>query len=434
MHVVVVGMNHRTAPIEVRERLALTDEARQAFSGSVGALASVDEHAILSTCNRLEVYAVVTRYHEALEHLVDLMARRADMRSDTLLSYLYNFHHHQAARHLFRVACGLDSMILGETQILGQVRDAYQAAQRDGTVGTVLHELFQRALRLGKRVHSESGLSRHAASVSSAAVELARRRLGDLKGRTVLVIGAGDMAELAADILHGQGAAVLVANRTAGRAEELAARFEGAAVALAELPQALARADIAIVSTAAPGHLLTAETVALAAAGRRSPLLLIDISMPRNIEPAAGQVPGVSLYHIDDLQAVVEENLRRREQEIPGVEAMVQDEVAGFSRWFEELYVVPLIRSLRLYAEEIRREEVDRLLARMPELDARQRRLVEAATASMVKRLLNEPTVRLRRYAGRDEAEMYVQALGDLFNLPGFERGPDGADAGAEGP
>lgn len=433
MHVVVIGMNHRTAPVEVRERLALTDGARRAFVQAVGALPSVDEHVILSTCNRLEVYAGVSRFHEAMEDLVDLLARRADMGSETLLSYLYTFHHHQAARHLFRVACGLDSMVLGETQVLGQVRESYQAAQEEGTAGKALHELFQRALRLAKRVHSETGLSRHAASISSAAVELARRRLGDLKGRTVLVVGAGDMAELAAEILHGEGAAVLVANRTRDRAEALAARFGGAAVPMEQLPQALGRADIAIVSTAAPGYLLTAGMAAAAAAGRAGPLLVIDISVPRNVDPAAGQVAGISLHDIDDLQAVVDENLRQREQEVPRVEAMIQDEVAAFSRWLEELYVVPLIRSLRGYAEEIRREEVERLLARLPELDERQRRLLEAATSAIVKRILNEPTARLRRYAGGDGAEMYVRALGDLFNLPGFGHGPAGLDAGSGG-
>lgn len=424
MHLVVIGMNHRTAPVEVRERLALTDDAREAFVRAVGGLPPVEEHAVLSTCNRLEVYAVVSRFHEAMESLVDLLARRADMPGEGLLAYLYTFHHHQAARHLFRVACGLDSMVLGETQILAQVREAYQAAQRDGTVGTVLHELFQRSLRLAKRAHTETGLSRHAASISSAAVDLARRLLGDLAGRAVLVVGAGDMAELAAEILHGQGAAVVVANRTPQRAEALARRFGGTAVPMADLPRVLRGADIAIVSTAAPGYVLTAADAAEAAAGRASPLVLIDISVPRNVDPEAGRVPGVRLYDIDDLQAVVDENLRQRQQEVPRVEAMIQDEVAAFSRWLEELYVIPLIRSLRGFAEEIRREEVERLLSRLPELGPRERRLVEAATLSIVNRILNEPTARLRRYAGGGAAELYVRALGDLFNLPGFGSGP----------
>src|SRR5690606_3788825 len=193
----------------------------------------------------------------------------------------------------------------------------------------------------------ETGLSRHAASISSSAVDLARRLLGDLAGRAVLVVGAGDMAELAAEILHGQGAAVVVANRTPQRAEALARRFGGTAVPMADLPRVLRGADIAIVSTAAPGYVLTAADAAEAAAGRASPLVLIDISVPRNVDPEAGRVPGVRLYDIDDLHAVVDENLRQRQQEVPRVEAMIQDEVAAFSRWLEELYVIPLIRSLR---------------------------------------------------------------------------------------
>ncbi|HEY8450540.1 MAG TPA: glutamyl-tRNA reductase [Bacillota bacterium] len=419
MQILAMGMNHKTAPIDVRERLALTEGTQGAFLDALRTSPAVNEGAVLSTCNRLEVYAVASRYHEAVENLVDLLASHSGLPVAGLMPHLYTYHHHEVARHLFRVACGLDSMILGETQILGQVRDAYQLAVRRGTVGTVLHELFQRALRVGKRAHTETAIGQQAASISFAAVELARQLLGPLAGRTVLVIGAGEMAELAADTLRRQGAArVWFANRTEERARRLADEFGGEVVPLANIDDALAQVDIVIVSTAAAEYVLTARRLGRVV-GRRAhrPLLIIDIAVPRNVEPAAAELPGLRLYHIDDLQSVVEENLRQRGLEVPKVEAIIRQEVTAFSHWLNELEIVPLIRSLREKAEQIRQEEVRKLFARLPHLSDQEQAAIATATAVIVKKILNEPTVRLKQYAGGDHGNLYVQALSDLFNL-----------------
>lgn len=425
MHVITVGMNHKTAPIEIRERLALNGGQPADFLDEVRALPSVTECAVLSTCHRLEIYAAVTRYHEALEELVDLLGARMGTSGQSLLKHLYVHHHYDAARHLFTVASGLDSLIIGEDQVLAQVRAAYQLAQEAATAGKVLHDLFQRALRLGKRVRTETSIARNSASVSSAAVELARRRLGDLSDRRVLLVGAGAMAELAAEILHRNGARLWVANRTLARGEQLAGRWDGQPVPLTALASVLPDMHMAIVSTNAPEHLLTVDLVKAATAQRVQPLLIVDISVPRNVEPTVAQLPNVELYDVDDLGAVVEDGLAQRQQEVPRVEAMIRQEIDAFGVWLEELEVAPLIRSLREMAEEVRSQEVERLFARLPELTAREREAIEVATNVIVKRILNEPTMRLRRYAAGDEADRFIDAIGALFNLPGFDKAAD---------
>lgn len=427
MHIVALGMNHQTAPIELRERLALTEATQGQVLEAFKRLPAVKEAVVLSTCNRLEIYAVTRSYHEGMQSLIDLLADYSGMPTVDLVPLLYIHHHHEVARHLFRVTCSLDSMILGETQILGQVRGAYQLATDHGTVGKVLHELFQRALRVGKRAHSETAISRHAASISSAAVQLAKERLGDLTGCSVLVIGAGEMAELAAENLRQSGAGrLLFANRTAGRADRLARTYGGEGMGLDGVVYALAQVDIAIVSTAAGHFVLTVPMMQQVTQLRREQpaktgngsLVIVDISVPRNVDPAIANLDNVELFDIDDLQTVVADNLRQRELEVPKVEAMIRDEVAAFNLWLRELEIVPLIRSLRQKGEEIRRSEVQRLLDRLPDLDERARRMIELTTVSIVNKILNEPTLRLKASVSDDHGDVYAQALADLFNLP----------------
>lgn len=439
MHVVLIGASHRTAPLEVRERLALTAERQRSVLAALRAGGAVEEAAVLSTCNRLEVYAVLGHYHDGIEALADLLARSSGMEFSSLTPYLYVRHHHEVARHLFRVACGLESMVLGEAEVLGQVRSAFEMAREAGATGKVLNELFQRALKVGKRARAETGIGRHAASLSSAAVELARRRLGDLRGRVAVLVGAGEAAGLAVEPLKAAGARLVFINRTDRRAREMALRAGGTCLPWEERERAVARADLAIVSTAAPRPVITAAGLlsarapagvpggaaqtapaARGAAGAGSAgageLLIIDLSVPRNVDPAVAQLPGVALFALDDLQEIVAEGLRHREREVPRVEALIQAEVEDFSRWLGEQQVVPLIRSLRQQAEEIRRREVERLLRRFPDLPPDVRDAIEAATAAMVQRILDEPTVRIKQAAARGEP--YVHALSEVFALP----------------
>lgn len=419
MHVIALGMNHKTAPVAVRERLALTERTQEAVLAALTAAEPVQESVIVSTCNRLEVYAVVTRYHEAMEALVKLLSEHSGLPLNDLLPHLYFHHHHEVARHLFRVSCGLDSMVIGEDEILGQVREAYRSAEKNGCVGRLLHELFQRALRVGKRARAQTAIGEHAASVSYAAVELARQQLGSLAGRSVMVVGAGAMAERAADTLRRHGTApVTFVNRTLEHAEALAQRWQGEALALDRLPDMLTQVDIAIFSTAAPHHLLSAGDLRAAMAQRGGrPLLVIDIAVPRNVDPEAASVPGVTLFDIDGLQQIIAENLRQREAEVPAVEALIRQEVASFSQWLEQQEIAPLIRSLRQKAEEIRQEELAKLKQKLPELNRRQWALIETATAVIVNKILTTPTQRLKQAAGDDQAVVYARTLSELFDL-----------------
>lgn len=420
MHIVTIGMNHQTAPIEMRERLALAEESQSRVLAALSNMPPIEEAVVLSTCNRLEVYAAVSAFHGATEAVVDLLAERAGIVPSELMSYLYVHSDLQAARHLFRVTCGLDAMVLGETQILGQVRQAYQLATDEGTVGKLLHELFQRALRVGKRAHTETAISRSAASISSAALQLVRDRLGSLSGRRVVIIGAGEMARLSAEQLLDIDVDDLVfVNRTLARATDLAKTYGGRAMALSDLPVVLRQADVVLVSTASPEYVIT-DSMAQEAVAERQPeetMLIMDIAVPRNVDPAVDEIAGIILYDIDDLQSVVEENLRQRELEAPKVEAIIRNEVANFNHWLREQQIVPLIRSLRKKAEEIRQGEVQRLFDRLPDLDNHTRELIELTTVSIVNKILNEPTVRLRKSLSGDQGDLYAQALANLFNL-----------------
>lgn len=429
MHVVAIGMNHRTAPVEVRERLALAADRQRRMLEALAAAEGIEEAAVVSTCNRLEVYAVLGRYHDGMDALLDLLARHGGLDADALTPHLYVHHHHEVARHLFRVACGLDSMVLGESEILGQVRAAFQAARAAGCTGKVLNELFQRALRVGKRARAETGIGQQPASLSTAAVAMARRLLGGLRGRRAVVVGAGEAAALAVEPLAAEGAALVFVNRTADRARALAERAGGRWLPWESREEAVGGADLAIVSTAAPQPVITAAGLAAARRGAGDrPLLVVDLSVPRNVDPGVGRLPGVRLVDIDDLGEVVAEALRSRQAEVPRVEALVQEEVASFSRWLGEQQVVPLIRSLRQQAERIRGEELGRLLERFPDLDPRLRDAIEAATAAIVRRLLDEPTVRIKEAAARGEA--YVRALNEVFAAPLPGRRRQAAPAG----
>lgn len=419
MHIVAVGLTHRTAPVEIREQFALADEELKVVLDTLRSETAVHEAVVLSTCNRTEAYIAASAFHAGAAAIKATLAGLRPALAHSLTDWLEEYVQLEAVRHLFRVCSGLDSQILGETEILGQVREAYRLASAHGATGTYLDSLFQQALATGKRVHTETSLSRVPVSIGSAAVTLAERRLGGLAGRTVLLVGAGEIAQLAARHVQAAGTGrMLVANRTLTRADAVAQQFAGEAVQWAGLATALAEADVVISGTGARKPVLTAALVGQAAARRGGrPLLIIDIAVPRDVEPAAATLPDVYLYDIDDLQVVVQAGQREREAEAEQAEAIVAAEVDRFAAWLKERAVAPIIKCLYKKAEEMRQHELRRLFNRLPDLTPRQRELITQMTGSLIGKMLSDPTMRLKEFAAESEGQWYAEAVSRLFNL-----------------
>lgn len=420
VQIATVGLNHKVAPVSVREAVAFTAGTLPVALQQLRNLCP--EATILSTCNRSEVYAAGADHLPLADTLVSFLAQFHEVRQAELVPYLYVHRDRDALRHLFAVTCGLDSLIVGEPQVLGQVVAAYEQALTASAAGTVLSALFRHAIFVGKRARSETGIARSAASVSYAAVELARRIFGSLRERRILIIGAGEMGELTAKTLLDCGAtALIVANRTRARAEEIARRFGGGVIDFSRLPEGLAEADIVISSTGAPHFVLHASQVAAAMERRGDrPLFLIDIAVPRDIDPAVQGLPNVHLYDVDDLHAVVEDNLRARRSELSKVERIIAEEVDRFECRLRSLAVVPTISAVRAAAERVRQAETARGLSALGPLDERQVRAVEAMTAAIVNKILHGPTQRLKDWAasGCDDND-YLDVTRDLFGLDG---------------
>jgi glutamyl-tRNA reductase len=394
MRLSAVGISHHVAPVELRERVALPLDDATALARSVG------DAVCLSTCNRTEIYLAGDGEERALAALERLAVEQLD-------SVVYRLHDDAAATHLFRVAAGLDSLVPGEGEILGQVRDAYEAARP----GPLLDRVFRQALQVGKRVRTDTAIGESPASVSSAAAALAQQVFGDLDGRRVLCVGAGRIGELAAANLASRGATIaFVANRSPDAAAELAARFGAIALSLDELPERLGEVDVVLASTSAPGVVVRASHVPQR---RRSPLFFIDIAVPRDVDPAVHELEGCYLYDIDDLEAVVAETLAGRRVEAARAEQLVADEAERFRVWQASLDVVPAIASLRARAEEIRVAELAKL-GRLPE---HERRTVESVTAQILNKLLHLPTVRMKQAAAAAEGAAYADAVRHLFGL-----------------
>lgn len=424
MQIVQVGLSHKTAPIEVREQLALSEAAvpaalRMLCPENGHGPGYVSEGAILSTCNRLEVYATVEDGDRGQQDIQDYLARVSGVSRAIVDPHLQVRQGKDAVIHLCGVSCGLDSMVLGESQIQGQVVEAHQQAMAHGTAGPVINALFRAALQAGKRSRTETAINEHATSISHVAVELALQIFDDLAPKSALLIGAGEMAEVAAKNLvdHGVGRLVVV-NRSPGRAASLAERFGGEALGWDRLTQALWGADIVISSTAAPHAILHSEAVATAMRMRHNrPLFIIDIAVPRDVEPAVGDLSNVFLYDIDDLQRVVDANLEQRRREIPRVQAIIQAEVADFMSWFRSLDVVPTIVDLRRHVERIRETELKRAMQRLGHLSEQEQNVILALSQRLVNKILHQPTVRLKQHANGREAYRYAEALRDLFGL-----------------
>jgi glutamyl-tRNA reductase len=417
--ILAVGASHKTAPLRLREKLALPSGRASRVLNELTGHDAVHEAAALSTCNRTELYLVTAAPEEAANDAVELLSHQAGLRPTELLESMYALRAGEAVEHLFSVTSGLDSMIVGETEIQGQVKRAYELALVEGVTGPVSNRLFRDALAAGKRVRSETGIARSNVSVSSVAVHLATDFLGDLAGKRALVIGAGENAELTVRTLGERGVdALFIANRRFQRALELAQRFGGQAVSFDELPHELERADIVVSSTGAPHQIVGREELEAVAASRLDrPLVLIDLAVPRDIDPEVRDCPEIALYDMDDLQRAVARNLSGREAEADAARAVVREEVERFEGWLESLDVVPTISALRQRGEEV----VDHVLReneqRWESLSEADRERVAALARTVVSRLLHEPTLRLKGAAGEQASYRYVHALHELFGL-----------------
>lgn len=414
--IVVVGVNHETAPVSVREALAFPKDRLAEALERLRQETGLGEAMILSTCNRVEVYG---RAAEPCGEAVSAFLARYHGRAPSdIEAHLYRLEGEAAVRHAFRVAASLDSMVLGEPQILGQVREAYEAAEKAGSLGSVLNALRNRSIAAARRARSETAIGRNAVSVSHVAVELARKIFGDLRDRSVLLVGAGKMSEVAARQMVQSGArASVLGGRTFEKAEQLAAALGGRAAPFESLRSELARADIVISGTGAPGVVIQREDVEAAQAARRGrPLFLIDIAVPRDIAAEAGRVSGVFLYDLDDIKHVAEANLRERKKEASAAEAILQREIREFLDWRRSLEVVPVLVELRRRADEIRRTEIEKARRRLGPLTAEQESALEAATSAIVNKLLHGPTVQLKQMAGNGQPE-HVGFIRKLFGL-----------------
>jgi glutamyl-tRNA reductase len=427
-----LGVSYKTAPVELRERVALPEGRAASVLRELVSTEHTYEAVALSTCNRTELYLAVGDDVEAETTALGVLARQADIRPTELLAHLYSLRNTDAARHLFRVTAGLDAMVVGETEIQGQVKRAYELALVEGTTSAIMNRLFREALAAGKRIRTETSIGSGHVSVSSVAVQLARETLGDLAGRHVVIVGAGETGELTAKALVEAGVdSVFVANRHYDRAIGLAQRFGGKAVRFDDLPSELERADIVVSSTGSPHHIVERDELEAVVESRRArPLLLIDIAVPRDIDPKVAELEGVVLRDIDDLQRVVERNLSGREAEARRAESLIDHELERFTRWLETLEVVPTIAALRARGEAVARQVVAENRGRWETLSEADQERLELLAATIAKRLFQQPILRLKAHGDEHVAYAYIQALRELF---GLESGPGSAFAGGTG-
>jgi glutamyl-tRNA reductase len=418
MSILVVGVNHRSGALPLLERVTVAPEQLGKAVAGLAQRDNVREAVVLSTCNRTEVYVVAELFHGAYGDVRDLLCQIGDLTVEELTPHLYSQHDTAAITHLFEVAAGLDSAVLGEGEILGQVRTAWETAQREGATRSTLNHLFRAAIATGKRARSETGIARGTASISHAAVEMIADMTGDLSGRRVLVIGAGSMGEGVAVALHRAGGAeILVANRSAERGAALAERVHGIAVGLDRLTEAVAAADVIVAGTGSEQAVLDREFVAAARRGSSRPLHIVDIGVPRNVDPAVVDLPGISLSNLDDLRDWADRGLSHRAAEAERVRVIVGEEVENFVVESTARQAAPLVAAMHDAAERVRAAEVARFASRLGDLTDAQRDSVDALTRAIVAKLLHEPSVRLKSQAGTPQGERNAAAIRDLFDI-----------------
>ncbi|KAF0159020.1 MAG: glutamyl-tRNA reductase [Syntrophaceae bacterium] len=417
--IVLVGLNHKTAPLAVRERLFAGCQGEVNLLAELLVIEGVREILHLSTCNRFELVASVDETSKAVEALKSFLAKYGSLSNDEASSCLYGYRDDEAIKHLFRVTSSLDSLVMGEAQILGQVKDAYRQALMLNATGIALNRLMHRAFRTAKRVRTETGIAANPVSVSFAAVELAKKIFGTLFGKKILIIGAGEMAELTCTHLIGNGAEdIIVANRSLAQAELLAEKYHGRAIGLTALDEALCDADIVISSTGAPSHIVTQDMVRQCLRKRKNRLLfLVDIAVPRDIDHAADSIENVYLYNIDNLQDIVDENVKNRRREALKAEEIIKEEVAQYANWLKELKAVPTIVSLRGKAEGIVSAELEKARSWMGNLENTDREKVEALMNSIVNKILHAPVAVMKEESVEFNSKDIVAAARQLFRL-----------------
>lgn len=419
MHIIVVGLNYRTAPVEVREKFAIAEQALPEALRQLKQTKSVLESVIVATCNRTEFYVVVDRLHMCGHFIRSFMEQWFQIPRQEFTNYLYIYEDDQAMEHLFRVTSGLDSMVIGETQILGQIRSAFLLAQQRGTTGTWFNTLFKQAVTMAKRAHAETSIGEAAVSVSYAAVELGKRIFGQFTKKRVLILGAGKMSELTVKHLYANGAdEVVVANRTLSRAEELATKFKGIACTLQDALARLHEMDIVISSTGADGYVLTSKQVQESMKRRKNrPIFMIDIAVPRDLDPAISELSNVFLYDIDDLEGIVESNLEQRRKEAAKIETMIAAEMDAYKQWLKTLGVSPLIHALQLKSSHIHQETMESLFNKLPDLDERQVKVIRKLTKSIVNQMLQDPILRIKEMAAEKNGDDALEMFTKIFAL-----------------
>ena len=417
--IVLIGLNHKTAPIEIREKFASVCVDGTTPLEHISKLQPVKEVFFISTCNRMEVLFTTPVLDQGIGTVVRYLAEIYGQTSAALKPYLYIYLDHEAVKHMFRVACSLDSMVVGESQILGQIKQAYRDAVEAKTAGVTLNKLLHKCFSAAKRVRTETQIGSSAVSISYAAVKLAKKIFQDLQGKKAMLVGAGEMAELAAEHLLGQGVnEIIVANRTSDRAVALARRFNGTTISLEELTQELKRVDIIISSTGSSEPIINFQDVKKQMRARRNrPLFLIDIAVPRDIDPEVDRIDNVYLYNIDDLQGIVEMNRAERLKEATRAEHIIEAEALKFETWLRTLEVVPTIVSLRQKAEEIRRAEIHRTIGQLDSLSPEEIDALNILTQSIVNKVLHNPILFLKRSSSRTQKDFYLDVARRLFSL-----------------
>jgi len=416
---VVIGLNHRSVPLELLERMTIDDARLPKALHDVVARDHVSEAVVLSTCNRTEIYVVAEKFHGAYADVRNFLADMTYLPPEVFSDHLYVHYDTDAVEHLFRVAASLDSAVVGEAEILGQVRHAWEQAQIEGATGSSTNLLFRHALEVGKRARTETAIGRNIASVSTAAVAMATERLGPLEGKRVLVLGAGDMGEgMVRSIVASGVDDVRIANRTWERSCELAAKVGGSAIRLADLNDALTEVDLLLTGTGATSIMLEHSDLSRIMAAREGrPVLIVDVAVPRDVDPAAADLPGVTLLDMDDLRAFADAGQRERSREVGKVREMIAEEIERFTALVSAREVAPLVAALRENAEAIRAAELDRFRSKLASLDPHQAEAVEALTKGIVAKLLHDPTIGLKDAAGSPKGERLAEALRDLFDL-----------------
>lgn len=419
MYILQVGFNHLTTPVEIREKFVFSESQLPEANVNLKHRKSILENVILSTCNRTEIYAVVDQLHTGRYYIKQFLQDWFSIPMESFDSYLVIKEDEEAVEHLFQVAAGLQSMVLGETQILGQVRDAFFVAQNAKTTGTIFNELFKRVITFAKRVHHETAIGEHAVSISYAAVQLAKKIYGNIENKHVVIYGAGEMGELAVKNLIGAGVKnITVVNRTLERAEELSRKFNAKALSHEHLAEALFEADIFISSTAAKHTVLTKKDIEPIQKKRKGkPLFLVDIAVPRDLDASIGELDSVFLYDIDDLQHIVDENRAERERAATEIMEYLSDEIHEFYEWIVTLGVVPVIRALREKALKIQQETYESILRKIPDLDEREKKVISKHTKSIINQMIRDPIIQAKEMAAKENREELLSIFIDIFGI-----------------